>query len=239
MRSILSASVLCLLASVGLAQETNRAILLPPPNINPQACDTITAPPTISQCMACFQSQLAECDRNNQDPARRQACYTGANNLLNWCLGRIPTTPPAPQPQPRPRGAMNRGEGFAFTVTFTGPIDLASIVVFVRDIDGDDFRQQEVKTAMIRNEDGSIDIFFDDHNLGLEDDQTVGVITAVRLNGVLVSAHAEAYQIVDPLDLNQDGVVNTFDCVEAWSRYSSGAMSYEVFTNFMTVFKSR
>ncbi len=78
-------------------------------------------------------------------------------------------------------------------------------------------------------------IFFDNNNLGLDDDKTVGVVTAVRnaaTNNVDV-AYAEVVNIIIPYDLNNDGVVDAFDYVEAWELYSRNEMTFEDFIEFL------
>lgn len=197
-------------------------------------CANLGNPPTVGQCWDCFQSLLADCDKQNDEAARRNACYTGANNFFNWCLGRV-----GGAANPRgPRGqapAIERGMGVVYDLAFVVPVDPANVSVYVRDIDGGQVRMQEVKSFVFKNGDGSVSVFFDDMNLGLEDDKVIGVVTAVKdLQGNIVGAYAEAFDLVTPGDLNGDDQVDGSDIVVAWEKYGNGDMSYEDFAAYLS-----
>jgi len=50
-------------------------------------CD-MPATPTVGDCWECFQDLLEDCDADNPRGPRREACYEGANQFLEWCLGQ-------------------------------------------------------------------------------------------------------------------------------------------------------
>lgn len=202
-------------------------------------CGKLTLPPTIDSCWSCFQSLLSDCDKNNNNPDRRKACYEGANNFFTWCLGRVgvPNNPRQPQGQEL---VMYRGEGFAYDIAFTVAVDPNLVEVYIRDMDNGEPRQQRVNAFVFKNNDGSLSVFFDNNNLGLDDDNAVGIVTAIRNpNGGYDAAYADAYKIITPGDLDGDGNVDAFDLSKAWDSYASGEMSYEAFIEFLNKFSSR
>lgn len=227
--SFLAVAVLC---GTALSQVAQRAAI---GEAGP--CANLGSPPKVGGCWDCFQSLLADCDKNNGEGARREACYKGANNLLTWCLGRVGNVNVNPA-NPRRQGAeMQRNEGFTYDIAFTAPVDPSSVEVYVRDMDNGEPRQQQVQAFVFKNDDGSLSVFFDNNNLGLDDDKVVGVVTAVRnANGDIDAAYADAYSIVTPGDLDGNGSVDSLDLSKAWDSYASGEMTYEAFIEFLTSF---
>lgn len=222
--------------STALGQVAVRANVV---NDKDNPCTNIGTPPTVASCWSCFQSLLADCDKHNANADRRKACYEGANNFFNWCLGRVgaPNNPRNPHNQGM---NMERGMGFTYDIAFSAPVDPNLIVVYVRDMENGLPRQQEVKAFVFANDDGSLNIFFDNNNLGLENDKVVGVVTAVRnVNGGYAAAYADAYDIITPGDLDDDGFVDAFDLSKAWDSYAAGEMSYEQFVEFLNKFNAR
>jgi len=230
---VLLAATLC---ATALGQVAQRAAIAED-KANP--CSQLGNPPTVGQCWDCFQSLLADCDKQNPEGNRRKSCYDGANNFFTWCLGRVGN--PANPRQPRGQGMnMERGMGFTYDIAFTAPVDPNLVVVYVRDMENGEPRQQQVNAFVFANNDGSLSVFFDNNNLGLEDDKVVGVVTAVRnVNGGYDAAYADAYDIITPGDLDGDGVVDAFDLSKAWDSYAAGEMSYEQFIEFLNKFNAR
>lgn len=199
-------------------------------------CSQLGSPPQVGQCWDCFQSLLSDCDKNNPSAERRQACYDGANNFLKWCFGRVGN--------PRKKGAdgldMQRNQGFSYNIFFSTPVDPNFVEVYVRDMHDGEPRMQRVNAFVFSNTDGSLGVFFDNNNLGLENDKVAGVVTVVRnAEGNVESAYADAYNIITPGDLDGNGSVDAFDLSQAWDSYSSGEMSYEKFVEFLTKFSGR
>jgi len=231
-------SVLALVAccATALGQVAQRAAIAED-KANP--CSNLSNPPKVGQCWDCFQSLLADCDKQNPEGTRRSACYTGANNFFTWCLGRVGNV--ANPRQPRSQGMnMERGMGFTYDIAFTAPVDPNLVVVYVRDMENGEPRQQQVNAFVFANDDGSLSVFFDNNNLGLEDDKVVGIVTAVRnVNGGTAAAYADAYNIITPGDLDGDGVFDALDLSKAWDSYATGEMSYEQFIEYLSKFNAR
>lgn len=205
--------------------------------VNP--CSTLGDNPKVGDCWSCFQSLLDDCDKNNGNADRRKACYDGANNFFTWCLGKVPSgkTPH--------RGAssvenMNLREGYSYTISFNGIVDAANIEVYVRDVQNGEVRVQQVN-AFVFDSGNGFDVFFDNNNLGIENDHTVGIVTVARnpLTGNVDGAYASAVSVIEPLDLNKDGMVDVFDLTEAWNQYASGVMAFNDFVSFSENYNSR
>jgi hypothetical protein len=217
--------------------EAEQRIAVAENKANP--CEQLGNPPNVGQCWGCFQSLLADCDRQSNEANRRKACYEGANNFFTWCLGRVGNNVNPRQPQTRD-ARMERSSGFAYDIAFTAPVDPSLIEVYIRDMEDGKPRQQQVRSFVFANDDGSLSVFFDNNNLGLEDDKVVGVVTAVRnVNGGYDAAYADAYDIITAGDLDGDGVVDSFDLSKAWNLYASGEMSFESFMEFIAKFSNR
>ena len=226
--------VLCSLATASFAQEANTVKGNVAPAVNP--CSTLGNPPTVGNCWDCFQSLLADCDRENNNSDRRKACYEGANNFFTWCLGRVGSPAPVAPANPR-HGAkgMNLREGFSYELVFASVIDPANIEVYVRDVQNGEVRQQQVKAFAFANKGTSVSIFFDNNNLGIENDKTVGIVTLVRnpVTHEVDTAYADAFDVIEPLDMNGDGVINEFDYIKSWEQYSSGEIAYDDFLSYV------
>lgn len=237
-------SAICCLATAATAQDLNRAVkgdvAAPPPPVNP--CSVLGNPPTVGSCWDCFLHLLADCDGANNNADRRRACYEGANNFFTWCLGKA--QPPAPVVPANPRrgqGNMNLREGFAYELVFSSVIDPANIEVYVRDVQNGQPRMQQVKAFAFANEGRSVSIFFDNNNIGIEDDSTVGIVTIVRnpATHAVELAYADAFDVFEPLDLNGDGTIDAFDYTEAWNQYANGELSYDGFVSYLDKFMGR
>lgn len=224
------------LASVSLAQ----AALLAPPAA---PCASLGSPPTVDSCWSCFQSLLGDCDKgNNNNADRRRACYEGANNFFTWCLGRVSAPAPAPIPPRRKDGkTMNLREGFSYDISFSSNVDPSTIEVYVRDIENGEVRQQQVKVFAVADKDGTISIFFDNNNLNIEDDSSIGVVTVVRnpATNLVELAVADVVEVVEALDLDNDGTVGDGDFTEAWNQYSQGTLSFDDFVEFINKYMTR
>jgi hypothetical protein len=207
---------------------------------NPNPCSRLSNPPTVGQCWDCFQNLLTDCDKNPSGD-RRQACYDAANNFFVWCLGRITTSNlVGPTKFMTQAMDMRRNEGFSYDVVFSSPVDTSLIEVYVRDMNNNEPRMQQVEIFVFENHDGSINIFFDNNDLGFEDDRVVGVVTVVRnVNGHVETARADAYNLITPGDLDGNGIVDALDLAQAWDMYAAGDLNYEDFVNFLNDFNSR
>lgn len=202
-------------------------------------CSNLGKAPGVSQCWDCFQSLLADCDRQNPEGTRRTACYTGANNFFTWCLGRAGAVA-NPHQHSSEGTSMERGAGFTYEIAFAAPVNPDLVEVYVRDMENGQPRQQRVDAFVSANDDGSLIVFFDNNNLGLEDDKVVGIVTAVRgVNGGYDAAFAYAVNVVTPGDLDGNGTVDAFDLSKAWDEYSAGDMSYDDFVRFVNDFNAR
>lgn len=207
-------------------------------------CSTLGPVPTVKGCWGCFQSLLDDCDGANPNAERRNACYTGANNFFTWCLGRVsPAVVPAVPVNPR-RGMgdnLNLRQGFAYQLVFSSAIDATNIEVYVRDFENGKLRIQQVKSFAFTGEGNQVTIFFDNNNIGIEDDKTVGIITLVRnpVTQEIDAAYADAFDVSDPLDLNGDGTINLFDYTEAWNKYANGDLSFNEFIDFVSKYVGR
>lgn len=221
MKRIFGLVILCLCATVSSAQN----LLAVDAAANP--CGNLGNPPTVGGCWDCFQSLLKDCDDKNPEGNRRNSCYTGANNFFTWCLGRVGGGNPV---TPRPRSStMNRGEGFSYQLSFENPVEPANIEVYVRDVEGGAIRSQQVNAFTSRNADGSISVFFDNNNLGLENDKTVGVVTIVRnpVTRNVEAAYAEAYTFAKGF------YMTPFGLMDAWNAYANGEMEFDEFISFL------
>lgn len=240
MRRYFALVSLCLLSLMSFAVAQPNATTAKTEEAPKNACSNLANPPTVGSCWDCFQSLLTDCDKANHSADRRKACYEGANNFFTWCLGRIPAAAHAIV-TPRPSNNMIRGQGFSYNITFSIEVDPSNVDVYVRDQNNNEVRQQEVKSFVFKNADGSLSIFFDNNNLGLDDDKTIGIVTVVRNAATrnVDVAYAEVVNIIIPYDLNNDGVVDTFDYVEAWELYSRNEMTFEDFIEFLDKYSSQ
>lgn len=209
------------------------------PNVNP--CTTLGNPPTVASCWSCFQTLLGDCD-NAKTVERRTACYEGANTFFTWCLGRTtapaggPVAPTSPRPRPGTQNSMESGKGYSYVVMLDANTDPNDVVVFVRDVIDGKVRQQEAKSFVMPAEGNEVEIFFSDSELGVSKASSLGIITAIRTNGIVTTAHAMVVEVVHGLDLDGNGTVNKFDYIEACNRYGTGEMSFEVFEQYLSDF---
>lgn len=189
--------------------------------------------PTVSQCWECFQSLLADCDRKNAETARRKACYDAANSFFTWCLGRTVSSPHgvsnitvfAPETM-----AMDSAFDYYITLDF----EPSRIDVWIRDMKGVNIREYRVD-AFYQKAQGGYTIHFDNTNSGIRDDAWVSVITvAVDNSGNPGAVNASTYDLINPLDLNNDGMVDIWDFNEAISQYNTGVMTLEQLQDFST-----
>lgn len=201
--------------------------------VNP--CESVATTPTISNCWDCFQSLLTSCDKNNQDAARRAACYKSANDFFTWCLGRIPKVQPVNQVPQANLQTWNLQDGLI--VDYSVPLN-STIHVYVRDEFG---TQSEAQFVSVTNPDTTVTIFIGQPGgLFLTTNSSAGiVVTAVDKDGNMLGAFASVVNVYEPLDLNNDGVIDGADQMIAVGKYADGTWTYLQFTAWMSDYNMR
>lgn len=225
--------VLCLAASISCAQvaSVSKALVAdePPP---PNPCNT--TPPTVGTCWDCFQNLLADCDAHNPEGARRQACYTGANNFFTFCLGR--TTAPA-NPAPRKSSineSYNTLSGTSYSLLI-GTLDYDQVIVYVRDMDAQG-NPRQTQTTSFTAAFGSGELFVSVDAPFVINGNSAGIVTTFLKQGQIVAALADSMPVVNGLDLNADGAVNENDLIVAMQYLDEGKWTNDQFTAYLEAY---
>lgn len=131
---------------------------------------------------------------------------------------------------------MESGKGYSYIVTLDANTNVNDVVVFVRDVIDGKVREQEAKCFVMPAEGNEVEIFFSDSELGVSKASSLGIVTAIRTNGVVTTAYAMVVEVVHGMDLDGDGEVTKFDYIEASNRYAAGTMTFEVYSQFINTF---
>lgn len=196
---------------------TTQSLLVPVQNGN--NCNNLGNPPTVSSCWDCFQSLLADCDKQNPQGERRDACYKGANNFYVWCLGRI-----SPQPKSSTVSstlAIQYPEPFSFSLQLDKATRSDDIRVYVRTTDGTNYYQTLVKSYVFSTSDSSFDILVD--YLGIE--HTILGFTVTDSEHTFANAFAVQQGIRG--DLDGDGQITDIDHVMLAEQFAQGKISFD------------
>lgn len=186
---------------------------------NGNSCNNLGNPPTVSSCWDCFQSLLADCDKQNPQGERRDACYKGANNFYVWCLGRI-----SPEPKSSTVSASNTveyPEPFSFSIQLDKATNSDDLRVYVRSTDGTNYNQTLVKSYVFSTSDSSFDILVD----YMQVDDTILGFTVTDSEHTF--AHAFAVQQVLRGDIDGDGQITDIDHVMLAEKFAQGKISFE------------
>ncbi len=209
--------------------------------------------PTVEACWNCFQSLLVDCDKNNPEGDRRQACYEAANHFFTWCLGRVA--------QDRPDGRaitqsmeLNNNKVWDIRSDFTYEVIVPAgtrpddINIFLRTIVHNKPQQVRLEPDdyWVFNETGQNDLYvivIDTSRINLFSNKVVGIVTAVGQDsdqeGGSRSAveprygFAMAVPVVDPYDINKDGVFTVSDKTAAMELYSRHDIDYSLVTRIL------
>tara|TARA_B100000614_G_scaffold258752_1_gene281781 strand:- start:51737 stop:52474 length:738 start_codon:yes stop_codon:yes gene_type:complete len=210
-----------------------------------QAGCALPNPITVAACWECFQDLLDDCDDDNPNDDRRQACYDGANNFFTWCLGRVPAATPN---SPRRTGLnpdLNLHESFdirgdmQYEMFVPAGTEADDIAVFIRYFDGNESRQVRLDETefFVFDQTGVEDFFFFiviDTNLDVSASSSVGVITGIESDsGTIDYAFALSADVIDSFDINGDGVFDNFDRIEAMTQFSRGELDHAALTRIL------
>jgi len=218
------------------------------------ACSVASASPcalpnpiTVEGCWTCFQSLLTDCDAENPEGERRQACYEGANSFLNWCLGEVGD----PQLQTGNNDSalnfeMNKGTDWDIRSNLEIEVHVPSITtneslaVHVRLQEGENagsIRLDDDQYWVLREMHGNdpvMRVIVDTSSVDIADNSSVGIVVALEHQGAVQNGFAFVAGVEDSFDLNGDGAFTQDDRVEAVSRYLGGEMGYDRFMRIIT-----
>lgn len=199
-------------------------------------CGNVSTSPTVGKCWDCFKKLLTDCDTSNNTADRRQACYTGANTFLTWCLGQL-TPPPPPHPQPKPKTkAWPAGQTLQYNVPMPIAYPAGSFTVAGRKVNGDPLTiDANASPDPLNPLELVITVAW---TPALAGQPHVGIVVRADEAGTLEWGNAQVARIDRPADFNQDGYVNAQDMVAATNALAGGTITLTQFNTWLETFKT-
>lgn len=188
--------------------------------------------PSVTSCWNCFQSLLSDCDRKNPEGDRRQACYQGANHYYAWCLSKVPSSSSATNDNNNRLREYDVRSGMKYEMLVPAGTSSEDVVIFVSYWDGAENKQAELSSndyfVFETFEENMFLIVILDTNIDLSQSASIGILSAVKGdNGNIVDGFAVSANVVDSFDLNQDGVFDMADRMEAFHQHAEGNITLE------------
>tara|TARA_B100001778_G_scaffold330827_2_gene334040 strand:+ start:2774 stop:3508 length:735 start_codon:yes stop_codon:yes gene_type:complete len=201
-------------------------------------------PPTVGNCWDCFQELLADCDDNNPEGTRRQACYEAANNFFTWCLGRVGNNRSIDLGRASLNYELNGDKSFdvrtdmQYEMFIPAGTDIEDISVFIRYFNGTDTRQIQLDPTefFIFDQTGVDDLFLIvlDTDLDVGMSNSVGIVTGVQNDaGEIDYGFAFGASVVDSFDIDGNGVFDNADRIAAMGLFSQGKMDHATLTRII------